>query len=140
MAPYTSECINYWTDTNYTDYIDEDWAYSLQQCQRVCTHSSILMDCQCFHPMFLDLDAPEQNSCNLTTDCKLLESNHFKILKVQLFVYDWPPPLHLCPIYLKLLQHCAPNVLPMHKKFEVHRTKIKGSCQLHLENLKMIWL
>ena len=47
------DCVKDWGKTNYSDYTQPDWSYTLQQCQRVCSHSSILEACGCFHPMFL---------------------------------------------------------------------------------------
>ena len=47
------DCVKDWEKTNYSDYTQPDWSYTLQQCQRVCSHSSIVEACGCFHPMFL---------------------------------------------------------------------------------------
>ena len=66
---------------------------------------------------------------SLQAKCRtVLESNHFKIVEVQL--------LCMTDSHLKSLSDlpqtssaCAPIVLHMHKKFEVNQTKIKGSCQ-----------
>ena len=69
-SPFGSECISSWDNTNYTSYVHESWTYSLMQCQRVCTHSSVVQDCGCFHPLFLDQDAAELRPCNLTSGCK----------------------------------------------------------------------
>ena len=33
--PYPSKCFGNWGETNYTEYIEEQWTYTLQQCQRV---------------------------------------------------------------------------------------------------------
>ena len=76
QSPYPSKCMSNWSETNYTDYIDKDWSYNLLQCQRVCTHSSVLMDCGCFHPLFMDLDAAGETPCNLTDSCKILRVIH----------------------------------------------------------------
>ena len=33
--PYPSNCFKNWEETNYTNYIEKEWNYTLQQCQRV---------------------------------------------------------------------------------------------------------
>ena len=33
--PYPSSCFKNWEETNYTNYIEKEWNYTLQQCQRV---------------------------------------------------------------------------------------------------------
>ena len=40
--PYPSQCFRDWSQTNYSNYIQNDWNYTLQQCQRACSHSTIL--------------------------------------------------------------------------------------------------
>ena len=30
---------------------------SKNQCQRICLYSSIVMDCECIHPLYVDFDA-----------------------------------------------------------------------------------
>jgi len=63
--PYAGDCVKDWEKTNYSDYTQPDWSYTLQQCQRVCSHSSIVEACGCFHPMFLDGDIANRSSYNL---------------------------------------------------------------------------
>jgi hypothetical protein len=80
-APYTSNCTNDWSHTNYTEYVPDGWSYTLQQCQRFCSHSSIMDTCDCFHPVFLDSDSRFGNSpCNLTSGCKYLETTRSYVL------------------------------------------------------------
>ena len=66
-SPYPAKCIDSWDSTNYTSYVKDNRSYSLQSCQRVCSHSSILETCECFHPMFVD-DAYGAHACNLTSE------------------------------------------------------------------------
>ena len=59
-----------------------------------------------------------------------LESNHSKILEVQLLCTTDSSPLSLYDLpQTSFAIACTPIVLHMHKKFQVNRTKIKGSCQ-----------
>ena len=83
-SPYTSDCTDVWSSTNYTDIVPSDWGYTLkvsyigirehfwrkvncyflflldlcfdqlQLCQRTCIHSMITTDCGCFHPFYMD--------------------------------------------------------------------------------------
>ncbi len=71
-SPYPSDCYDSWTQTNYSDYIMDQWPYSLLQCQRVCTHSFVLMECGCFHPLFLDTEAKGDKPCDLASDSKYM--------------------------------------------------------------------
>ena len=95
-APYTSKCINYWTQTNYTAMAvmgpnsSEVVPYSLsvwtalnlfiitckleimiwslfQQCQRLCVITKIDEKCNCFHPYYADFDFLIENA----TPCNL---------------------------------------------------------------------
>ena len=76
--PYPSNCSDTWTDTNYTKFVPDHWPYSLQQCQRICSHSSILDQCGCFHPRFLDTESRfGYKPCNLSSTCK--KSDYFAI-------------------------------------------------------------
>ena len=69
--PYPSKCFKDWSQTNYSNYIQNDWNYTLQQCQRACSHSTILESCGCWHPLFLDTDAPNgKSACNMTSSSK----------------------------------------------------------------------
>jgi hypothetical protein len=79
--PYTSRCSHDWSKSNYSDYVGPAHVnYSLQQCQRFCSHSSIVMDCQCFHPVFLDDSetGPKTSPCNLTSGCEYSYKGLFK--------------------------------------------------------------
>ena len=38
--PYPSNCFKNWEETNYTNHIEKEWNYTLQQCQRVRKSSS----------------------------------------------------------------------------------------------------
>ena len=58
----------------------------------------------------------------------MLESNHFKIVEVQLLCTTDNPPLSLSDLHVHV-----PIVLRIHKKFEVNRTQ-----KLHLNNLGVI--
>ena len=69
-APFTSNCYDSWTQTNYSEFIDSDLKYSMTQCQRTCTHSSILNDCGCYHAIFVDGDIDDSEPCNMTSTCK----------------------------------------------------------------------
>ena len=73
--PYPSNCMNEWSETNYTEYVtsaeNETWPYSLLQCKRTCSFSQILLECKCYHPIFLDLNAkPSWKTCDLATNCE----------------------------------------------------------------------
>ena len=67
--PYKSNCSDSWDTTNYTDYISNisQIPYSYHQCTRVCSHTSILLQCNCVHPLFVDPGISTEDSppCNL---------------------------------------------------------------------------
>ena len=41
-APYETNCYDSWIQTNYSSYVEDGSDYSLQKCQRACSHSSVL--------------------------------------------------------------------------------------------------
>ena len=56
-GPYVSNCTDSWGKTNYTDWVENATGpYSLVECQRACLFSTIAMECNCFHPLYLDYD------------------------------------------------------------------------------------
>ena len=73
------------------------------------------------YPVFISKGYP-------TTFVHLLESNHFKILEVQLLCPTDSSPYSLSD-FPQTSCACAPVVLHMLKKFQVNPTKIKGGCQ-----------
>ena len=44
-----------------------------QQCKRFCFLSSIISDCGCFHPQYLDTDDLTVKPCNLQSNSKILK-------------------------------------------------------------------
>ncbi len=90
-APYSSNCTSNWSSSAYTKYVHiiirkdllntafsitcyvpEGWVYSMQLCQRFCVHSSVVEQCGCVHPIFMDSRVGSENipACNLTDTCK----------------------------------------------------------------------
>jgi len=60
-APYESGCIRDWSETNYTEFLEDgnmsiSWPYTQEQCKRFCMLDSIMSECSCFPPLFLDND------------------------------------------------------------------------------------
>ena len=72
--PYTTECFPDWSQTNYSEsYLSsKNWPYSFmvwkrqkfefhlifhsQQCKRFCVLEAVVTSCNCFHPLYLDID------------------------------------------------------------------------------------
>merc|ERR1712032_1013138 len=72
-APYESDCIREWSQTNYTEFLEDGnmsipWPYTQEQCKRFCMLDSIMSDCVCFPPLFLDNDNGREGKlpCNTT--------------------------------------------------------------------------
>ena len=53
-APYSSNCYDSWTQTNYSSYVENGSDYSLQKCQRACSHSSVLEGIDYFSKIRID--------------------------------------------------------------------------------------
>ena len=73
QSPYPSHCMSDFSETNYTEYVTNiknvTWPYSLLQCKRTCSFSQILLECGCYHPIFLDLDAKSDwTTCDLASN------------------------------------------------------------------------
>ncbi|XP_040571156.1 epithelial sodium channel subunit gamma-like isoform X2 [Lepeophtheirus salmonis] len=49
--PYETDCINYWSDTKYFNYIVKDiqHIYSLESCQKLCIQIELIDRCNCQH-------------------------------------------------------------------------------------------
>lgn len=76
--------------------------------------------------------------------CYLLESNHAKIVEVQLLCTIDSPPSSLYNLPQTSCA-CAVQQALMHMKFEVNRTKIRGGCQSYTkaapqQSFKMIFV
>ena len=72
-SPYPSSCMSDFSETNYTDYVTNmknvTWPYSLLQCKRACSFSQILIECGCYHPIFLETDAQaDWRTCDLSSN------------------------------------------------------------------------
>ena len=86
-SPYETDCYQSWTQTNYsTQFLNStNWPYSfmvrfgylllsvlfspyLQQCKRFCVLDAVMQDCDCFHPLYLDIDDTRHNKvpCDLS--------------------------------------------------------------------------
>ena len=73
QSPYPSSCMSDFSETNYTEYVTNvknmTWPYSLLQCKRACSFSQILLECGCYHPIFLEMDAqPDWRTCDLSSN------------------------------------------------------------------------
>ena len=75
--PYPSECSDLWP-SKYTSLMAEstllglEWTYSLAQCQRFCLFLMVRKQCDCFHPLYLDIYGARKEfpPCDLTSNGK----------------------------------------------------------------------